>query len=80
VCEAGIVDVLQTLCCAVQLSSLFSELCGGENETAYQLQPIGAIVLNVVHDTPMHHPLRRNNELPFFQIFLNPNKSQDVPV
>ena len=36
------------------------------------------IVLNVVHDAPMHHPLRRNDELSFLQIFLNPDKFQDV--
>ena len=80
VCEAGTVDVLQTLCCAVQLLLLFSELCGGEGKTAHQLQPVGAVVLNVVHDAPVHHPLRHNDELSFLQIFPNPNKFQDVRV
>jgi len=57
VCEAGTVDVPQTLGSAVQLLLYFSEWCGGESETAYQLQSVGAIVLNVVHDAPVHHPL-----------------------
>ena len=79
-CETGTMEVPQTLGCFVQLSSRFSDGSGGGSEAAYQLQPVGRIVFNVVHDIPVIHPLRHSDELSFPYVFLNPNKFQDVRV
>ena len=50
-------EVLQTLSCPVQLLPQFSEGSEGESEGTHQLQSVGVVLLNVLHDVPMHHPL-----------------------
>ena len=49
-------EVLQTLGCPVQLLPPFSEGTG-ESEVTYQLQSVGMIISDVVHDVPVRHPL-----------------------
>ena len=71
-------DVLETLGCAVQLLSHFSEGSGGGSGATYQVQSVGLILLNVVHDAPVLHPLCYSDELPLLHVFPNPNKFQDV--
>jgi len=55
--ETGTVEIPQALGCPVQLLSRFNRKGRGESEATYQLQPVGMIALDVVHDVPMFHPL-----------------------
>ena len=52
-CETGIMEVLETLGCTVQLPPHFSEGCGGESETTYKLQSVDVIISNELHNVPM---------------------------
>ena len=50
-------EVLQTLSGPVQLLSQFSKGGGGESEGTNQVQPVGVVIFNVIHDVAMRHPL-----------------------
>jgi len=71
-------EVFQTPGRPLQLLPRSSEVSGGDSEATYQLQSVGVILFNVLHDSTMHHPLRHSDELSFPRIFLGPNKFQDV--
>ena len=72
------VEVLQTLSCPVQLLSSFSEGSGGGGEVTHQVQSVGRIIFDELHDVPMCHPLRHGGELSFPHVPVNANKFQDV--
>jgi len=55
--KIGIMEVLQTLGRAVQLSLDFSGGGGGDSEVTHQFQSVGMIRVNVLHDVSVHHPL-----------------------
>jgi len=80
VCETGVVEVLETLGCTVQLPPHFSEGCGGKSEATYKFQSVGVIVFNELHNIPTRHPLRHGCELAFLHVLLGPNELQDVRV
>ena len=78
VCEMDTMEVLQALGCPVQLSPMLSEGSGVGSEVTHQLQSVGAIVFNVLHNGPLQHPLGNGYELSFLRVFLDPDKFQDV--
>ena len=57
VCDITLMEVLQTLGCAVQLLLGLSKGSGGESGLTYQLQPVGGMNFNVFHDATVLHPL-----------------------
>jgi len=61
-------------------SQVLSEGNVRESEATYQLQSVNMIVFDVVHDSPVRHPLRHSDELPPLPILQNSNKVQDVRV
>ena len=76
--ETGTMKVLQTLGCPVQLLSRLSEGSSGESEVTYQFQSVCVIILEVLNDVPMRHPLRHYAELSFLHVPLNSSKCQNV--
>ena len=80
VCEIHSMEVLQTLCCPMQLLVYFSEGSSKERKATYQLQPVDVVVFNVFHDVPTCHPLGHSRETSFSHVPMNPNKLQDIRV
>ena len=80
VCETGTMEVLQSLGCPVQLPSHYNGGSGRWSEVTYQFQSVGVILSNVLHDSPVLHPLRHSSELPFLHVPPNPDKLYDVGV
>ena len=76
--ETGTMKVLQTLGRPVQLLSRLSEGSSGGSEVTHQFQSVSVIVVDVLHDVPMRHPLRHYAELSFLHVPLNSSKCQDV--
>ena len=79
-CEVRPVEVLQTLSCPIQLLPAFSEGSGGGSDVTHQVQSVGVIIFDELHDVPVHHPLRHSGELSIPHIPVDPNKFQDVRV
>ena len=76
--ETSTMEIPQTLSCPVQLLSYMSKGSGGGSKVTYEFQPVDMIIPDILHDVPMHHPLRHSNELAPFHVSLNANKVQNV--
>ena len=78
--KVGIMEVLQSLCCAVQLMFGMNQRGSSNLESGdtYKVEPVRRVLFDIFHDVAMYHPLGHHGKPMLSKTVENTDQAEDV--